>query len=156
MPSSPPSDAQLWARLRLLTESYRRLTGQPLLGSVPADDAALAAAVWDAPCAIVAHGTEADPVFFYGNRYALHCFEMTFADFARLPSRLSAEPVNQEARERALRQVAAQGYVDGYAGMRIASSGRRFMIEQCTIWNLTDTTGTAHGQAACFIVQDQP
>ncbi len=140
----------------MLVESYRRLTGQPLLADVPADAAALATAVWEAPFAIVAHGTEADPLFFYGNRYALHCFEMTFADFARLPSRLSAEPVNQQARERALRQVAAQGYVDGYAGMRIASSGRRFMIEQCTIWNLTDDAGTAHGQAACFIVQDQP
>lgn len=144
------------ARLHLLIESHERLTGSPLLADVPADDAALADAVWEAPFAIVAHGTEADPVFFYGNRYALGCFEMGFEDFVRLPSRLSAEPLNQEARERALRQVAAQGYVDGYAGMRIASSGRRFRIEQCTIWNLTDAAGVAHGQAACFIVRDQP
>lgn len=144
------------ARLRLLIKSHECLTGSPLLADVPADDAALADAVWEAPFAIVAHGTEADPVFFYGNRYALRCFEMTFEDFVRLPSRLSAEPLNQEARERALRQVAAQGYVDGYAGMRIASSGRRFRIEQCTIWNLTDAAGVAHGQAACFIVRDQP
>lgn len=126
------------------------------MADLPVDDAALANAVWEAPIAIVAHGTEADPVFFYGNRYALHCFEMTFEDFVRLPSRLSAEAVNQEAREHALRQVAAQDYVDGYAGMRIASSGRRFRIEQCTIWNLTDAVGVTHGQAACFIVRNQP
>ena len=156
MPSSRRSDTQLLVRLRLLIESHERLTGSPLLAEMPADDAALANAVWEAPFAIVAHGTEADPVFFYGNRYALRCFEMTFADFARLPSRLSAEPVNQEARERALHQVAVQGYVAGYAGMRIASSGRRFRIEQCTIWNLSDAAGAVHGQAASFIVQDQP
>jgi hypothetical protein len=142
------------AKLGLLVESYKRLTGKLLLPDVsPAD---VAEVLWRAPFAIVAHGTQTDPLFFYGNEYALRWFEMGFEDFTRLPSRLSAEPVNQQAREQALRQVAAQGYVDGYAGMRIARSGRRFMIEQCTIWNLTDAAGMAHGQAACFIVQDQP
>jgi hypothetical protein len=110
-------------------------------------------ALWNAPFAIVAHGTEADPIFFYGNRYALQCFEMNFADFARLPSRLSAEPMNQESREKSLRQVAEQGYIDGYSGMRIASSGRRFMITACTIWNLADAAGVHHGQAAVFVGQ---
>ena len=154
MPSLPPSDPALEAKLRLLVESYRRLTGRSILPDLALEDAA--EALWNASFAIVAHGTEADPLFFYGNEYALRCFEMSFEDFTRLPSRLSAEQVNQEAREQALRQVAERGYIDGYSGMRLASSGRRFMIEQCTIWNLTDAAGMAHGQAACFIVQDQP
>jgi hypothetical protein len=113
--------------------------------------ASLRAAMWKAPRAIVAHGTESDPVFFYGNDYALRCFEMEFDEFARLPSRLSAEPLVQEAREMALRKVAEQGYIDGYSGMRIAKSGRRFMITDCTIWNLTDADGVHRGQAAVFI-----
>ena len=50
---------------------------------------------------------------------------MSFDEFARLPSRLSAEPLAQEAREKLLAQVAQQGYVDNHSGMRIASSGRR-------------------------------
>lgn len=137
--------------MRLIVESYQRLTGRPLIENAPQESAALREAVWNAPFAIVAHGSEADPVFFYGNACALRCFEMEFAEFARLPSRLSAEPMQQEAREKALRKVAEQGYIDGYSGMRIASSGRRFMITDCTIWNLTDADGVHRGQAAVFV-----
>jgi len=107
--------------------------------------------VWEAPRAIVAHGTEADPIFFYGNRVALQWFEMSEAEFTRLPSRLSAEPMAQEARVKLLQKVTQQGYVDGYSGMRIAKSGRRFMITDATVWNLLDEAGEYHGQAAVFI-----
>ena len=116
----------------------------------PSDAAALRDAVWNAPRAIVAHGTEADPIFFYGNRLALQLFEMSFDQFARLPSRLSAEPLARTARARLLEQVSQRGYVDDYSGMRVASSGRRFMITGGTVWNLVDETGIRHGQAATF------
>ena len=152
MPSSPPFDAALDAKLRLLVGSYARLTGKPLLSHLPDDAAALREVLWNAPFAIVAHGTEVDPVFFYGNEYALRCFGMDFAEFARLPSRLSAEPLAQESREKVLKKVAEQGFIDGYSGMRIASSGRRFMIADCTIWNLRDAAGAHHGQAAVFVM----
>ena len=122
-----------------------------MLVHVPADRNALRRAIWNAPVAIVAHGIEADPVFFYGNDYALRCFGMSFEEFAHLPSRLSAEPMLQEVREKALRKVEEQGYIDGYSGMRIAKSGRRFMITECTIWNLADANGVNYGQAAVFI-----
>jgi hypothetical protein len=116
--------------------------------------AALRAALWNAPFAIVAHGTEADPVFFYGNAYALRCFEMEFDEFERLPSRLSAEAADQESREKSLKKVAELGYIDGYSGVRIAKSGRRFMITSCTIWNLADMAGVHRGQAAVFVAED--
>ncbi len=117
------------------------------------DDFELREALWNAPRAIVAHGTEADPIFFYGNRLALEWFEMSEAEFAQLPSRLSAEPMAQEARVKLLEKVSQQGYIDGYSGMRIASSGKRFMISDCTVWNLTDAYGIHHGQAAVFVVR---
>ncbi|BCK88770.1 hypothetical protein MIZ01_2576 [Sideroxyarcus emersonii] len=139
--------------MRLIVSSYRRLTGKPLIADEPADITALRDAMWQAPRAIVAHGTEDDPVFFYGNRLALQWFEMDFDEFARLPSRLSAEPLAQEAREKLLAKVAQQGYVDGYSGMRIAGSGRRFMIADTTVWNLLDDNGVRQGQAAAFVVQ---
>jgi len=151
MPSSPLSDPSLDERLRLIVSSYRRLTGKALVDNVPPGAEALRLALWSAPRAIVAHGTEDDPVFFYGNRLALQLFEMGFAEFARLPSRLSAEPLAQEARAKLLAKVAQQGYVDGYSGMRIAKGGRRFMITDCTVWNLADEQGGYHGQAAVFI-----
>jgi len=159
MPSSPPCDALPCQavpieRLRLIVESYRRLTGKLLLDAKPSDDTALRLALWNAPHAIVAHGTEADPVFFYGNRLALKLFEMDFATFAKLPSRYSAEPLERDARARLLERVTRQGYVDDYSGVRIAASGRRFMIEAATVWNLIDEAGSHRGQAATFTPQN--
>lgn len=140
--------------MRLLVESYARLTGKPLIDDASADVTALRVALWNTPRAIVAHGTEADPVFFYGNCLALDLFEMTFEEFTQLPSRLSAEPLAQEARTKLLEKVVQQGYVDNYSGLRIAKSGRHFMIADCTVWNLTDKNGTHQGQAAVFVPQD--
>ncbi len=183
MPSLPPYDDRLDERLRLIVESYRRLTGKALLQTPPlpcreragerveplysndstlsltlplqggGDIAALREALWNAPRAIVAHGTEDDPIFFYGNHLALQWFGMSFDEFARLPSRLSAEPLAQEERARLLQKVTQQGFVDKYSGMRIAKSGKRFMIADGTVWNLLDAAGVLHGQAAVFIAQ---
>ena len=133
-------------RLILINESYRRLTGKRLID--PFDFRAL----WNADRAIVAHGLEDDPVFFYGNRMALQLFEMSFEEFTRMPSRFSAEPVAQPLRAALLEQVAKQGYVDNYAGVRIAKSGNRFTIVDGTVWNLVDVAGICHGQAATFVV----
>ena len=133
-------------RLALIAQSYQRLTGKPLL-ETPFD----ALALWHAPQAIVAHGTEQDPVFFYGNRLALQSFEMSFDEFTRLPSRFSAEPLAREARAALLERVARLGFVNDYSGVRIASSGRRFTISNATVWNLLDAADGYQGQAAAFL-----
>ncbi len=133
-------------RLALIADSYARLLGQPLVDSQ--DD--LAEALWQAPRVIVAHGTEADPVFFYGNRLSLQTFDMDFASFTRLPSRYSAEPLAREERARLLERVSRDGFIDDYAGVRISASGKRFRIERAVVWNLVDRAGGHHGQAATF------
>ncbi len=143
---APPVATLTDPRLTLIVESYKRLTGKTLLESNSSDPLAL----WTAPRAIVAHSTESDPIFFYGNRLALQLFEMNFEAFTRLPSRLSAEPMALNSRIALLEKVTEQGFVDGYSGMRIASSGKRFMITDTTVWNLLDQNGTYHGQAAVF------
>src|ERR1035437_6757302 len=106
--------------LALIAESFQRLTGKPLVDD-PSPES-----LWNAPRVIVAHGTEADPVFFYGNRMALDVFEMDFASFTRLPSRYSAEPMNREERARLLERVSRDGFIDDYAGVRISATGKRF------------------------------
>jgi len=126
-------------RLGLIAQSYARLTGL----SLPEP-------LWTAPCVILAHGTQDDPIFFYGNRLALELFEMTAAAHIATPSRLSAEPVAREERARLLAQVAARGFIDDYAGVRVSATGRRFRIERATVWNLLDANGAVHGQAATF------
>ncbi len=129
-------------RLALIVESYRRLTGQQLIDA--------AGGLWSAPRAIVAHGAEDDPIFFYGNALALSLFEMTPEQFAQLPSRLSAEALHRDERARLLSRVTRDGYIDDYAGIRISATGRRFRIEQAIVWNLIDAEGAIHGQAATF------
>jgi hypothetical protein len=110
------------------------------------------AALWEAPDAIVAHGTEADPVFYFGNRAALDLFETTPETFSAMPSRLSAEAPLRAEREALLARVAAQGFADDYSGVRISAKGRRFTIRGGIVWNLADANGRAGGQAATFAI----
>lgn len=132
---------------RLLTESYARLLGKPL---VPAAMSAAEGAAWlyaEAPFAILAHNTAPDPVFIYGNRAAQKRFDYDWDEITRLPSRLSAEAPNREERQRFLERVQALGYEAGYKGVRITRTGKRFMIEEATLWQLLDADGNLHGQA---------
>jgi hypothetical protein len=135
-------------RVALIAESFAKLLGRPLV----AQGRALADALWDAPLAIVAHGTEADPLFFFGNRAALIRFETTLDQFVGMPSRLSAEAPLREERDTLLDRVTRYGYIDNYAGIRISARGTRFPIRDAVVWNLIDGDAVRHGQAAAFAV----
>jgi hypothetical protein len=137
------TDADFFA---LLTDSYARLLREPL---APAGKDA----EWlyrEAPFAVLAHGTEADPQFIYANRAAQYCFGYSWDEFLSLPSRLSAKAPDQAARQALLEQVARNGFMTGYSGVRVAKSGRRFIIEDGIVWELIDASGTRRGQAATF------
>ncbi|WP_274655006.1 MEKHLA domain-containing protein [Paenibacillus humicola] len=43
-----------------------------------------------------------------------------------------------------------RGYRDGYAGVRISRSGRRFEMRDAGVWNLQNEEGRLCGQAAAF------
>ncbi len=126
--------------------------GTPLVaaGADPID------ALWLHPAAIVAHDTAEDPIFFFGNCAALIAFEIDFAAFVRLPSRLSAEPALRAEREALLARVTASGMIRDYSGIRLSATGRRFRIDQAVVWNLIDEAGVRHGQAAMFDPPQQP
>ena len=148
--SHPPSACNGFhgAHAALLLDSYQRLLGRPLIDPAPGAD--LGRALYEADFVLLSHGTEADPRFNYANRAAQVLFGYPWEAFIGLPSRLSAEPVAREERERLLRRVADQGFIDDYAGVRVAADGRRFRIEQALVWNLADAQQTPCGQAACF------
>ena len=132
----------------LLTGSYARLLGTAL---VPEGERAGDALAWlyhDAPFGILAHNTAEDPVFVYGNRRAQTLFEYDWNELTSLSSRLSAEAPERRERQGFLDQVARDGFVTGYRGVRITRSGRRFWIERATVWQLIDEHGKLHGQAA--------
>ncbi|MDJ0864135.1 MAG: MEKHLA domain-containing protein [Gammaproteobacteria bacterium] len=133
----------------VLHRSLREWTGRELLDPRLSARAA-ARALFFAPFAVVSHTPDPDPIFSYANAIALQLFEMTWAGFTTLPSRLSAESLVREERASLLARVASQGYIDDYSGVRISRSGRRFLIEQATVWNLMDEAGRGCGQAAMF------
>jgi hypothetical protein len=130
----------------LLTGSYARLVGAPLAPT--GKDANWLYA--EAPFVILAHNTEADPIFIYANRAAQQCFGYSWEEFLSLPSRLSAETADQAARQALLDAVAKNGFMTGYSGVRVAKSGARFHIEHGIVWELIDLEGVRRGQAATF------
>src|SRR3970040_1200057 len=131
----------------LLTDSYARLVRALLVP--PGTDAD-----WlyrEAPFVVVAHGTDQDPKFIYANKAAQKCFEYSWEAFMSLPSRLSAEAPDRAERQSLLDEVARNGFLSGYRGLRVAKSGRRFIIEEGVVWELRDRDGMRHGQAATFL-----
>jgi MEKHLA domain-containing protein len=137
----------------LLVSSYRRTVGaEPaFLEPGPAGQRPSAAWLYDeALHPVLAHNTDPDPRFIYANKAAQACFEYGWDEIVSLPSRLSAEPVDREGRQRLLDDVARRGFATGYSGLRIAKSGRRFFIEDGVVWQLIDEDGAVRGQAATF------
>jgi hypothetical protein len=134
--------------MRLLS-SYRRWTGRDL---IPASDSPeeRARRLFHAPFVVISHGTEDDPVLNYGNQAALTLWEMSWEEFTKMPSRLTAEPLEQSERARLLNEVSMKGFMDGYQGVRISKTGRRFRVEKAIVWNLLDEQDRYCGQAATF------
>ena len=127
-----------------LLASYRHFTGQIL------STASSANSIFTAPFGLVSHGCESDPIFNYGNAKALELFEMDWEEFIQLPSRLSTEAMAQKERKALLQEVGHKGYCQNYSGIRISKSGRRFQIENTSIWNVIDARNKTIGQAAYF------
>ncbi len=162
LPNTAPHAA--WLELtQCLLNSYRRWTGRELLDrstadggptergprSVPALEEDLLE-LWNAPQVVVAHGTQSDPVFEYGNQQALDLWEMQLDEFLGMPSRLSAESIHRDERQKLLERTRQYGYVDDYRGVRISRTGKRFMIEEAVLWTVLDHQGLVIGQAATF------
>ncbi len=107
-------------------------------------------ALFEAPFVVASHGIQEDPILNYGNKMALELWSMTWEEFTQTPSRLTAEPINREERKAMLQQAKQQGYINNYRGVRISSTGTRFLIEKAIVWNLVNSSGHKCGQAATF------
>lgn len=134
------------AHTRLIVSSFLRVTGKHLIA--PDITVDLDTALFEAEFCVLSHNDDPDPMFNYGNRAALELFELDWDELISLPSRLSAEPQRREERDRLLMEVAEKGYIDSYQGIRVSSSGKRFMVEKSIVWNLVDELGKFRGQAA--------
>ena len=138
------------APTRLILANYRRLLGRDLAGIAGGPEAAMQ--LFNAPCAVLsALGPPgSDHAFNYANRAALELFEYSWDELMGKPSSASAEPVHRDERRRLLDEVGRRGFIEDYSGVRISKNGRRFRIEQATVFNLLDDAGHYLGQAATF------
>ena len=135
--------------LQILLDSYFQLLGEQLVprsGSAEED----ARRVFEAPFVVVSHTAADDPILNFGNRTALGLWEIDIETLMQTPSRMTAEPMHRDERAQLLERTTRDGYVDDYQGIRIATTGRRFRIEQAIVWNLRSAAGTYVGQAATF------
>ena len=129
-----PALAASVAFFELLTGSYNRLLGSPLCE----EDRGLEWLYLEAPFAVLAHNTDADPRFIYANRCAQQWFGYSWEEFAQLRSRLSAEAPEQAERDKLLASVnsskAGQTTVDPRTGKPIATGAPGFAIAHNKAW----------------------
>ena len=149
LPEPNAHNHYLATHIELLRASYRHWTGNELVDqALSAREAAHA--IHRAAFVVASHDIQPDPVLNYGNRAALALWECDWAGFTSLPSRKTAEPVARAEREVLLRRVSEHGYIDDYSGIRVSTTGQRFLIERATVWNLLDEQGSYRGQAVIF------
>ncbi|MBI1313161.1 MEKHLA domain-containing protein [bacterium] len=134
---------------QILLNSYARWVGEELVDR-EGDVETQARRLFEAPFVVVSHGTQADPLLNYANQTALDLWQVDVPTLLTMPSRTTAEPMHRDERARLLERTTRDGYVDDYRGIRIASTGRQFLIERATVWNLLDNDDQYVGQAATF------
>lgn len=149
MKSRPWSEPYIVEWSHRLLESYHYWIGQDLIDRA-GDRKTQALRLFEASIVVVSHGVEPDPILNYGNQATLDLWELSWEQFIQTPSRLTAEADDRTERKRMLMQASATGYYDGYRGVRISSTGKRFLVEQAVIWNVIDPAGHRIGQAATF------
>lgn len=148
---SIPSPANIYRveHAERLRRAFHALAGRHLLDPALSPEAA-AEALFHAPFIVLSHDAAPDPILTYGNRAALDLFALSWEQLIRTPSRLTAEAPNRAERARLLAEVTSRGFIDDYSGIRISYTGKRFLIERATVWNLINDEGQLCGQAATF------
>lgn len=134
---------------RMVLDSFRKFVGRDLIER-SGNDERDARAIFEAEFALLSGGVEEDQVLNYGNAVALRLWARDWDEFTRTPSRMTAEPMEREARAEFLKKVRERGYVDDYTGVRISAKGERFFIERAIVWNVVNGDGVYVGQAATF------
>jgi len=128
--------------------SFARVTGGDLVREAGLDPAALGRSAWDGDFALLTHDLNA--ILTYGNRFALDLWEMDWKTLVQTPSRLTAPEEDRAARAVIMAAVARDGFTRAYTGRRVSRSGGFFLIENATVWTMTDEEGAGFGTGAFF------
>ena len=109
-----------------LIRSYNLVTGKSLvsLKTLERDPIAAAKELFFLPRVVVSHGTQIapdGPVLNYGNNVALKRWSASWEALTSMPSKYTAEPVEQSERQEFLNNVLQKGFVDNYSGAHTPS-----------------------------------
>lgn len=134
-----------------ILRSFERAFGRPLLAGGTTHDVLQASQLlFRGDTVVLAHDGASDPALIYANAAALQLWERSWAEMIGMPSRLTAEPEERAGRARMLATALQQHASEGYSGVRISKSGRRFQIHNARLWTLWGPGDQPCGQAAAF------
>ncbi|ORX48403.1 MEKHLA domain protein [Piromyces finnis] len=150
--------------LNIILSSYKKYVGEDLFIRMTTEEqeklkkctnpTELAEFYYNCSIALVSHdGTPSkgdDPIFNYGNKYALTKFGYNIDEWCKLPSKYSAEQKEQEERDILLKETEEKGFAKEYNMRRISKTGDIFYAKECIVWNLVNSEGQLVGQAATF------
>jgi PAS domain-containing protein len=140
-------DPAFIARATLVLESFRRLLGRELItrsGNAAED----ARRLFDLPIAVLAHDTSPAPLLDWANQAAARAFEATPESLLGRPSAATAPADALADRGKLFEALARDNFVIGYSGVRVSLTGRRFIIDDVTVFEVTDAAGRPAGHAA--------
>lgn len=127
-----------------LVRSYAHFTGEILVP--PGSEAEVAARLFEHPALVLSLAD--GPTYNYANRTAMTAFERDWHQITNMVGDESAEPHLRKERTERLREALLQGCVRNYAGVRISAHGKRFLLEDGTLFAVLDESGATCGVAA--------
>jgi hypothetical protein len=133
-----------------LVRSFARVTGGDLVAEAGLEPKALGRSAYFGDFALLSHRGGADAVLNYGNAFSLRLWECDWDAFTSTPSAATAPQEVSGARGLLMQKVSRDNFVSGYCGERISRTGRRFLIEDVTVWRLLDEAENSFGMAAFF------
>jgi len=140
-------DPRFITRASEILESYRRRLGHDLFdrSGDPAEDGRR---LFELPMAVLAHDASPTPLLDWANLAAARAFDATPESLLGRPSAATAPADAVADRGKLFEALARDGFVTGYSGVRVSLTGRRFVIDDVTVLEVTDATGRPAGHAA--------
>jgi len=141
------ADHRFVTRATVILDSFRRCVGRELIDR-SGDAAEDARRLFDLPLAVLAHDTAPQPLLDWANQAAARAFDATPESLLGKLSSATAPPDATADRHQLFEILARRGFVTGYSGVRISFTGRRFIIDDVTVFALVDEAGRPAGHAA--------
>ena len=142
----PYRDAAMAPKIELVASSFFRQARRPLVQK--SDD--VIAALWSAPCAILAQYQMSDAATHFANRCALEVYETDYLGFNAQAQGSSAPNDTPVSPNGLFSGASFAAGVAKYSGDLLSCRGNRFRVQQALTWPLIDEGGAWHGYAAMF------